>query len=327
MIVHAGVDISAQWFDICVIVEEKPILRRFENSKPALRQCVTWLEQLGITELEVALEPTGRYGELVSEYFFRRKYRVRQVNTLMFSRYAESLDIRGKTDAKDCLALAYYCKERSDKLRLWRPKTELEWELRDLQVLLRSLTKRSIAIRCQLSCRLKSRFVAQELEEELTECQKRADRALDRAEQLILTDEVLAQDFKLLCTIPGVGRRTALLLLTLIDFRSFRTSRSLACFLGLTKKLHESGSSVRGREKISKRGSKWIRAALFMPTRVARRFNPLMHEFAERQIASGKHDWTVQFAVMRKLVTMAWAVVVNQTPFEASYVNSNGSPT
>lgn len=327
MIVHAGVDISARWFDICVLDRDKPIHRRFNNSKVGVRDCVKWLERFEFSELEIVLEPTGRYGELVSEYFERRKFKVRQVNPLQLSRYAESLELRGKSDAKDSLALAFYSKERGHTLKLWKPKTQLQAELRDMQVLLRSLNKRVTTIRCQLSCKLKSRFVEEQLQEEMAECTARIEKTLDRAEQLVHEDEVLARDLELLCTIPGVARRTALLLLTLIDFRAFKSSRSLACFLGLTKKQHQSGSSVRGAEGISKRGNKWIRAALFMPARVARRFNPTLRQFSDRQIAAGKHDWTVQMAVVRKLVTTAWAVVVNGLPFDRAYSNPNHSPT
>ncbi len=274
-----------------------------------------------IGQLTIAMEPTGRYGELVAECFYREGYRVVQAQPFMFHRYAESLDMRGKSDFKDCLSLAQYAKERGEKLRAWMPKTMLEWELRDTQVLIRSLTKRSVILQTQIQCGLRSTWVKERLQHELGECQKRLDEAMDRATDLIKGDEVLSRDFGLLMTICGIGERSAVLLLTLIDFREFKSSRALACFLGLSKRTYESGDSVRGRERISKRGNGYIRAALFMPARVARIHNPAIAEFSERLEGKGKHDWAIQMAVIRKLVTTAWSMIVNEMEWSPTYIN------
>lgn len=323
--IPAGADISARWFDICILVDEAPIHRQFENSQTGLRQCLKWLETLGIKRLQLALEPTGRYGELVAEWFHRRKHRVVLAQPFKFSRFAESIDMRGKSDFKDSYALSVFSKERGDKLQDWLPRTELELELRDLQLLIRSRTKRSVVLQCQLTCKLRSKWVKQQLEDELKVCTAGLDEALEMAERLVKRHEVLSHDYELLCSIRGIGRKTALLLITLIDFRSFRSSRALACFLGLTPKKHESGTSIRGKEHISKRGNRYVRGALFMPARAARNLEP-MAEFAERLLQAHKHDWVIQIAVIRKLVTTAWAVVVHQVPFNPNYKNPN-NPT
>lgn len=323
---HAGADVSARWFDLCVLCDDKPIHRRFDNSNQGLQQCVQWLSSMKIQTLEIVLEPTGRYGEAVAEFFYRRKYRVRLVQPFKASRFAESLDMRGKSDFKDAYSLAVYSKERGNQLREWMPKTQLECELRDMQLLLRSLTKRKVTLECQLKCRLRSQFVQREMCSELESVCAKLELALDRAEELILADETLASDYALLLTIPGIGRKTAALLLTAVDFRAFRTSRELACFLGLTKKKNESGSTIRGHEGISKRGNKWIRGGMFMPARVARMHNPHLKEFSDRLVAAGKHDWVVQMAVIRKLITTAWAVVVKQQPYSAVHLNPNSTP-
>lgn len=318
---QAGADISCRWFDIAILLEDRTVHRRFDNTSDGLRACLKWLESLGIKHLEIALEPTGRYGELVAEYFYRRKHRVLLVQPFKFHRYAESLDMRGKSDYKDAFALAQYCRERGEKLRSWKPKTDAEWELRDTQLLIRSLTKRSTSLQCQLKCKLRSPYVAQALKEELTRCSQQLDEALDHAKEVVESHPVLARDFRLLQTIPGVGEKSALLLLTLIEFRAFQSSRALACFLGLTKKKYESGATVKGREGISKRGSRIVRSALFMPARSARIHNPALRQFSERMETSGKHDWVIQMAVIRKLVTMSWALITEQIEFNPEFVN------
>lgn len=317
---HSGADISAKWFDLSLFDEEKNYLMRFQNSSKGLWEAIRWLESLGVevSKLKLALEPTGRYGELVAEYFYSKQATVLMVQPLKFSRYSESVDMRGKSDAKDARALAQYCRERGDKLRPWHPKGSVELELRDMQLLLRSLTKRSTAIQCQLKCGLKSEFVKASLKEELEQCEERLKTVIKHAIGLINQHPILSADFARLQTIPGIGEQTAALLVTLIDFRQFKSSRALGSFLGLTKKRNQSGNS-KGKEGISKRGNTAIRAALFMPARSARMHNPALREFAERLELRGKHDWVIQAAVIRKLVTVAWALVTNEVEFDFSH--------
>lgn len=327
MIIPAGADISEPWFDICILPPAKePIFARFQRTKAGLRQCVKWLEENSIAEIELVIEPTGRYGELVAEYFHGRKHRVLLAQPLKFRRYAQSYELRIKDDRRDARLLAEYCRERAGTLREWRPRTQLEWELKDTQIWIRSLTKRTVILQCQLQCGLRSEFVQSQLKSELESVNKTLASAVDRAEELIAQHPTLQADFALLLTIPGVGNKTAVLLLTLIDFRSFRTGRALACFLGLTKRKHESGTSVKDRDRISKRGSTYVRASLFMPARVARQHNPALRNFSQRMLAEGKHDFAIQMAVIRKLVTTAWAVITSGKAWQADYVNPHYKP-
>jgi transposase len=180
-----------------------------------------------------------------------------------------------------------------------------------------------VTLQCQLGCHLKSRYVAEELQGDLERCEAQMEKALKYAQDIIKRDPILAVDFELLMSIPGIAVKSAVLLLTLIDFRKFKSSRALACFLGLTKRKYQSGSTIRGHEGVSKRGSKIIRSALFMPARSARIHNEHLRNFSERMSAKGKHDWAIQMAVIRRLVTTAWAIVVRQVPFDRTYVNQH----
>jgi transposase len=69
---------------------------------------------------------------------------------------------------------------------------------------------------------------------------------------------------------------------------SFKNARQLAAFLGLTPRQHLSGSSVRGRARLSKTGNARLHKVFFMPAKVAIRFNPVIKAFAARLRAVGK---------------------------------------
>src|SRR6185295_7659151 len=128
-----------------------------------------------------------------------------------FRRYAESLDMRGKTDRKDSIALSHYSKERGEKLLEWVPRTNVESELRDMGVLIRSLTKRSVVLQCQLKCGLKSEYVMERLELELERVDKELDEANKRAKELLCQHPVLKEDLRLAMTIPGIGIKSSVL--------------------------------------------------------------------------------------------------------------------
>ncbi|WP_229219434.1 transposase [Duganella sp. BJB1802] len=92
----------------------------------------------------------------------------------------------------------------------------------------------------------------------------------------------LKHDAELLTTIPGVGMTTAAKVLGVWAISAALAVKAFAAFLGVTPKQRSSGSSVRGRTTISRTGNTSLRAALYMPSLVARRHNPILRQFAER---------------------------------------------
>lgn len=322
----AGLDVSEPWFDICVIKQEQYLSHRFNRTRNGLRNCMRWLQENGLGLLDLVMEPTGRLHELIAEAFYAKGHNVYLAQPLKFRRFAESLELRTKSDFKDAINLSIYSKERSKTLDPWVPKTDLQWELRDMQLLIRSLCKRSAALQNQLQCGIRSPYVKERLEAELEQIEDKRKEALSRAAKLLSLDPVLSSDFQLLQTIPGIGAQSAALLLTLIDFRSFQSGRALTCFLGLTKRKHDSGTSVHRQDKISKRGSTHVRSALFMPARTARIHNPRLAGFSEGLASRGKHDLKIQIAVIRKLVATCWAVITTGVPWSAEYVSPHYKP-
>lgn len=325
VIIRAGTDISKDTIDVCVIVNGKPRSKRFSNEHRGFQACLSWLQSFA-EAIEFVFEPTGRYGEFFIEFMHKKGCVPLQANPFEVSRFAESLDMRVVTDKKAAYALARYAAERLDKCRKFAPKGDHVYELRDLQLLLRSLTKRSVTVKCQLKCGLRSEYVRRELESELRDIEERIEEALGRAEAIIRNNEILSQDFALLLEIPGIAERTAVMLLTLVDFRAFKSGRAVACFLGLTQRKHESGTSIKDKEAMSKRGSTYIRSKLWMPARRTRDKDPIAHALAERLLDKGKHDWLIQVAVIRRLVTVAWAVVKKGERYDANYRHPLAKP-
>lgn len=102
------------------------------------------------------------------------------------------------------------------------------------------------------------------------------------------------------------------------DISSFKNARQLAAYAGLIPCQRSSGSSVKGRERLSKVGSSALRKALYFPAIVAKIYNVVIRRFCSNLSLKGKHPMTVGCAAMRKLLHLLFGVLKNKTPFNAN---------
>jgi transposase len=147
------------------------------------------------------------------------------------------------------------------------------------------------------------------LEAELKRLQKMIDDHIDN-------DPNLRGKKELLETIPGVGPRVADHMTALLAGRTFDCAEQLAAYLGLVPVQWESGSSVRGRPRMSKAGPAHLRKLLYMPAVVACRYNPHIKSLTERLLAKGKSKMAAIGAAMRKLAHLCFGVVNSGMPYD-----------
>ncbi len=132
-------------------------------------------------------------------------------------------------------------------------------------------------------------------------------------------DAALAARFQALDSIIGIGPTSALALLAeLLVLPQDINSRACVCHAGLDVRIHRSGSSVELAPRLSKHGNKYLRRALYMPALVAVVHDPHARAFRDRLIARGKKKMQAIAAIMRKLLTAAWALVRNPAPYDGA---------
>lgn len=323
-VAKVGCDMAQRTFRLCILFGKEQREADFQNNVSGFLHARDWLKQSNARKFEIALEPTGRYGEPFADYFWSQKgFSVFYVQPEKFAKYAASRDTRTKSDRKDAIALAkYLCDaDRNAQLSEWTPKTDARLELRDVQMRLRSVTKRLGALQSQLKCGLSSEFVRRQINLEIEALEESKRELLDFAGKLIQHDADMSGDLERLQTVPGVGFQTAVFLLCWIDFRKFKASRKLICYLGLSPRKHESGESIRQREHISKKGNSAIRSGLYYQSWVAIWHNPPISQFSDRLQASGKSVPVMRVACLRKLIAICWAVVVSGKDFDPNFKN------
>jgi transposase len=169
--------------------------------------------------------------------------------------------------------------------------------------------------------RLEVSIAAQAVTESLVGHLAFLDEEIARTERLIHTHinnhPGLQEQCGLLLCIPGIGSTTAAKLLSEIqDVKLYESARQLAAFAGLVPRLHESGSLVRRKARLSKTGAPRLRKALYFPAIVAIKHNPPIRALGMRMKGRGKCPIEVIGAAMRKLVHIAYGVLKSGRPFD-----------
>ncbi|MCK9357762.1 MAG: IS110 family transposase [Dehalococcoidia bacterium] len=310
-----GIDIAKKKFDVTLLVEGKEKSGAFQNTPEGFTMFARWLERYGSGHVHACMEATGTYGDDLALYLHRAGHVVSVVNPAKVKGFALSALSRTKTDKADARLIARFC--RAMRPEPWQPPAP---EIKELQ----SLMRRAESLNDMLSqernrlgttegmARNSIERTISHLEEEL-----RITRGLIRDH--IDQHPDLRGKRDLLESIPGIGPATsAMILAEFGDVMRFQDARSMAAFCGLTPRQRQSGSSVRGKTRLSKTGSSRIRKALYMPALVAMTHNPVIAAFCERLRAYGKCPMVIVGAAMRKLVHIAYGVLKSGRPFDPS---------
>ncbi len=201
-------------------------------------------------------------------------YRVGVVNPARIKAYGDSQLKRNKTDPEDAKTIAHFC--ATQEPALWAPPPP---EVAELQALARRLDRLK-SMRTQERNRrqagLDSELVLANITEHLEFLDEQIKKIEKQIKQLIDSHPDLKQKRDLLITIKGISHITAAKFLAEVsDIGQFDSAAQLAAYGGVTPKRKSSGTSVRGKGHLSKMGNTHLRAAFYMPTICAMRWNPI----------------------------------------------------
>lgn len=315
-----GIDIAKKKFDVLLILDQKTLKKVFDNAPKGFKLLQGWLAGLKIKRVHACLEATGPYSEPLAEFLFDHGHRVAMVNPLRIRSFADSDLKRNKTDPADARTIAEFCRAKKDRLRDWHPLAPQMKELRDLSRR-RSVLERLLASEQNRRGSARGPKVRSSLDRVIADLKKEIKCVEQLIKEHIKNNPDLKQQSDLLKTIPGIGEKTARLLLAEIEFSSFDSARHVAAYAGVTPRKSDSGTSKKS-TRLSKLGSGRIRKALFFPAIVASKHNQVVNNLARRLSENGKTKMQVVGACMHKLLHIAYGVLKNHRPFEpnpASY--------
>ena len=314
---YLGIDISKSTFDVTLLTADgKPKHKAFSNTEQGFSHLEAWLGQQFVTapsDLHACLEATARYGEALAHYLHQKGFLVSVVNPAAVRAFARSELSRTKTDKADSARIARFC--RAHQPPAWTPPAH---EIAALSALVRRLeTLKQMQQMEQNRLEGATGPVRESLEAVLATLKEQIRKTEQLIREHIHQHSGLKEQAELLESIPGVGpATTAILLCELGDVRRFRSAKQAVAFAGLCPRLCESGSSVRGRNPLSKLGRSRLRKALYFPAMNALRFNPVLHALQERLKERGKRKMVILGAAMRKLLHLAFGVLKSKKPFD-----------
>lgn len=311
-----GIDVAKAKLDVCLMLDGKYFPKKFDNKPAGFKLLHGWLRSLHVEQVHACLEATGAYGEAVAEFLHEKGHRVSVVNPFRVKGFASSDLKRNKTDPADARTIATFCLAKDPDE--WHP---LPPEIKQLQ----ALTRRIEALERMLvveSNRLE--MAADATRPSITRMIGSLNEEIACVQSLI-KDHIdnnpdLRQQSDLLQTIPGIGEKTARMLLGEIEFRQFDSARALAAYAGVTPRKFQSGSSL-NRTRLSKVGSGRIRKSLYFPAISAVKYNEVVKQFARRLSQNGKTPMQIIGAAMRKLLHIAYGVIKNNRPFDPNPVS------
>ena len=260
----------------------------FKNNIKGFEELYIWLGE-NIKTIHFCLEATGTYGEALSYYLADKGLIVSVVNPAQIKGFSQSELSRNKTDKADSKLIARYCQAMNPPT--WQPLPQhillLQSWVRRLKVL-QSMYQEE---RNRLEIALVP--IQEDIQEDIQEVTDLLAKKINDIRKKIIVYIEKHPDLrgkkKLLETIPGIGEATIAQILSFMDTpERFKNAKQLVAFVGLNPKQNQSGSSVRGKTKLSKTGDAALRKALYMPAITAKKHNPIIKAFCQRLQKSGK---------------------------------------
>lgn len=335
MIYSLGIDISKDDFAACLqrynLREQtyQIIARKtFKNNHSGFKACMRWVNRHTKKQpapLRVTMEATGVYYEPLALYIHDHHEQVRQAVVLpsQSKKFIESQGHRSKTDKIDAYGLSQMGAERN--LAPWKGIDPFWRELRSMTRTRSELLDQRTQLRNQLHALSHSGQAAHTVEEALKECIQALSKQINKLTGLISkhlkSRKDLKQPIACLRSIHGIGDLTiACILAETNGFSEFYSISQLISFSGYDVVIKQSGKWT-GQEKISKKGSKYIRKAMYMPASTVVRCEkgPVYHMY-KRLLAVHNIEMKAHVAVQKKLLTYMYVLWNKQEPFDPAVI-------
>jgi transposase len=321
---NVGADLSKKTIDF--FIHQLKAFLKVDNSIAGFREMIKWFRQhsIDLSEVMIVMEHTGLYSYQLEQFLHQNGISFTKVSALAIKRSFGL--VRGKSDKIDARRIARYAFEKQDCLGEDQPVgqnlTMLQrlHSTRERLVKTRAsyitavneereayqLTKADIVIAAQLK-------VIKSLDQQIQKLE-------DEIQAIVQTDEEVNKNYGLLQSIKGVGPVVALA--TIIktgNFTRFRNARKFACFCGTAPFEHTSGTSIRGKTKISSLRDKKMKTLLDLAAKAAIQYDKELHDYFMKRVATGKSTKSTRNIVRNKIIYRMFAVIKRQTPYQETY--------
>jgi len=309
---YIGIDVSKK--DLSVFDGKKDL--KFIN-KEGLKSFKKYLKKkVNFSDLVIIFEPTGIYSFYLKEFCAENSIKAYIVNPKKSHNFTRALGKRSKTDKIDARIL-YQFHKLIDLKDIKIPRIDQQAKaLAGYLVSYEFALKQRVALSNHLES-LRDKELIALLKKDLKRAKKLEDRLFNDILEYVSKNQNLKEDYQRLLTISGVGDKAAIALLTLFKTYQGTNRAQITALFGLDPTRRESGTSVKGKVKISKNGKGIYRKILFLPTVCATVHNQKIRVFYQRLLAHHKTKKLAVIASMRKILLIAHAMYRDKTEYIA----------
>ena len=318
-----GVDVSKLTLDLHCHghnVSTAPV----KNNSSGFKNMDKWLKtkvSKGKEEVIIVMEYTGIYTYNLERFLADKGWKYVKKPALDIKRSSGMR--RGKTDKMDAIMISEYGWMRQNSLTPMTPLSDNQVKLQQLM----TYRDKLVADKASYKCRLKelkgqmqdkmneqieqsSEYIMQVLALEI----KGAERAILK---LLSEDESLQTNYELVRSVRGIGFASAVhLIIVTENFSRFDSHRKFACYCGVAPFNHTSGTSIRGKTRVSHLANKKIKSLLTMASFTAIKYDADLKTKYEKKLGEGKAKMCAINIIRAKLIERIFTVIKRQTKYE-----------
>jgi len=318
-----GIDVSSATLDICVSNDQGQHSFIINNEVKAICKFFKTYKE----SIIIGMENTGRYNWALYEVLKDMHHCVYVISPLHLKRSMGL--IRGKNDKIDAVRIAAFIKKNHTELPQWQPSSPV---IQKLKILLTERNSRIKSRRQLLKqqydyAKMKQLGLDKSLQKLNGQQLALIDKQLALLEHqiglLIKADEQIKRHAELIRSVPGAGKVLCWMMLAKTEgFTTITEPRKMACYSGVVPFSNQSGTSVRGKNRVSSYADKAIKAVLHLAAMSAIRLEYDLRKYYLRKVAEGKNKMSVLNAVRNKIVHRIFAVIKYQIPYQTNLLLS-----
>ena len=324
-----GIDCAAQEHEVCLsrMTSEREVEKvdrlTIDNNYKGFKQLEKWLSKHQVAmDTPMVMEATGVYHELLADYFFDAGRKVWVVVPSLAHAFSKTLKIKSVNDRISCFMLSVLGLEK--KLDDWKKPDPLYRKIRNLTRERSQLLEEKNVVDNQMHAEKSGAWTEptslRRMKARQAILKKQLAEITTELKQLLTAHEWLTEKVKKICTIKGIGELTAMTILAETDgFNLIRNKKQLVSYAGLDVVEKTSGTSVRSKTRISKKGNRYIRKALYFPAFTAVRGKGTHQDLYKRLVAKTSIKMKGAVAVQRKLLILVYTLWKNDTVFDPNY--------
>jgi len=317
-----GIDVSKMTFDVYFEQEGKGSHVNLQQNEEGYQ---VLLHLIGRDRICV-MEATGNYHLNLAHYLYQAGIQVVVENPLKIKRFSQMRLQRTKTDKADARLIYDYGKVvlAASEAHLWQPDQTDIGHLKQYDTVRHQLIKQRTALSNTEGALSELTGLNKEVTEVLREMVQAVEKAIKQLDKgmLKLVKEHHTETFDLVTSVPGVGPKTATMIICLTNgFQKFSYDqvKQFISYIGMSPRTFESGTSVKGRAHISKVGNSRLRSMLYLCSWTAKTKNQQCTVLYERLLEKGKPEKVIKVAIAHKLIRQIFGVIKSGTPFSNEY--------